>query len=211
LRNRRKKSGIDTPDLGALARRFQKFGDVSGQEWNIITCPVLQNESETASCSDTLNGWRRKYKGNRAWNLRKLAEAAKVTPEVTPRWLLPRSYYVGFLTAQANWLTESFVKNPDVVRSVFRSSTGRFGGINDGPLEHDTYIAPWQEEFHAFIFGWLTLMGYPGWESIFRSAGAERYLSLQGGMSQSIDQLQVLSMLRICIGSTVLHSPLTGR
>ena len=39
---------------------------------------------------------------------------------------------------------------------------------NDGPLEAHTVVAPWQEEFQAFIYGWLVQMGHGDWEPIFR-------------------------------------------
>jgi hypothetical protein len=103
-----------------------------------------------------------------AWNMRTLGEAANVTPDATPKWLLPRGYFRELLNRQRDWLMHTFVQSSETVRTVFRSSTQAFGVYKDGPLEPGTYIAPWQEEFHAFIFGWIVQMGFSDWEPIFR-------------------------------------------
>ncbi len=106
-------------------------------------------------------------RGN-AWSMRTLGQAAMVTPDATPRWLQPRRYFRDLLNAQHDWIKSTFVDSTDTVRTVFRTTEQTFLSRQDGPFEPHTVVAPWQEEFQAFIFGWLVQMGHADWEPIFR-------------------------------------------
>jgi hypothetical protein len=103
-----------------------------------------------------------------AWSMRTLGEAARITPDAVPRWFLPRTFFGRLLDSYRDWLIRDFVDSPAAARSVFRTSSGNFGDRTDGRLEAGTYIAPWEEEFQTFIFGWLVQMGHEDWKPIFR-------------------------------------------
>jgi hypothetical protein len=103
-----------------------------------------------------------------AWSLRTLGQAAQVTPDTLPHWLLPRSYFRELLNRQRDWLTHDFVDSNEIIRSVFRTTDQTFLSRNDGAIEAGTVTDPWQEEFQAFIFGWLVQMGHVDWEAVFR-------------------------------------------
>ena len=59
-----------------------------------------------------------------------------------------------------------------IVRRSFERSADDGADVNDrdeGPAwRAGTYIAPWEDEFQAFIFGWVVPMGFTDWEAIFR-------------------------------------------
>jgi hypothetical protein len=103
-----------------------------------------------------------------AWSLRTLGQVAQVTPDDTPRWMLGRSYFHGLLNKQRDWMSQTFVAAPEPPRGIFRAIDESFGDRGDGDLQAHTYIAPWQEDFEAFILCWLVLMGHNDWEPIAR-------------------------------------------
>lgn len=104
-----------------------------------------------------------------AWSLRTLAQAATVVPDTTPRWLLPRSYFRTLLGKQHDWMIAAFVNNTaSPTATVFRTNEETFGSRDDGPLQAGTITSPWQDEFEAFILGWVVLMGHADWEPIHR-------------------------------------------
>lgn len=103
-----------------------------------------------------------------AWSTRTLGQAAKVTPDQTPQWLLPRSYFQEMLDRERDWLIHTFVESSDVERAVFRTTDQKFGDRTVATAEAGTFIAPWQDEFQAFILGWLVRMGFSDWDRIFR-------------------------------------------
>jgi len=67
-----------------------------------------------------------------AWSLRSLAQAANVTPEQTPRWLLPRSHFRELLNRQRDWLAHSFVAGSEVIQTVFRTTVQSMGNRSEG-------------------------------------------------------------------------------
>jgi hypothetical protein len=104
-----------------------------------------------------------------AWSLRTLGQAAMVIPDTTPRWLLPRSYFRTLLGKQHDWMTATFVNSTaSPTTTVFRTNEETFGSRADGSLDAGTMISPWQDEFEAFILGWLVLMGHADWAPIHR-------------------------------------------
>jgi hypothetical protein len=104
-----------------------------------------------------------------AWSLRTLGQAAMVVPDTTPRWLLPRSYFRTLLGKQHDWMTTAYVNSTaSPTTTVFRTNEENFGSRPDGPLDAGTQTSPWQDEFEAFILGWLVLMGHSDWAPIHR-------------------------------------------
>ena len=100
-----------------------------------------------------------------AWSLRTLAQAATVVPDTTPRWLLPRSYFRTLLGKQHDWMIAAFVNNTaSPTATVFRTNEETFGSRDDGAMQAGTITAPWQDEFEAFILGWVVQMGHADWE-----------------------------------------------
>jgi hypothetical protein len=103
-----------------------------------------------------------------AWILRNLGQAAAVTPEKTPQWLMPRNYFQKLLDLKRDWINQQFVSQDDPIRSVFRTMEQNFTSTPDGAFDAGTMVSPWQEEFLAFILCWLVLMGHHDWEPIAR-------------------------------------------
>lgn len=102
-----------------------------------------------------------------AWNLRSLAQAAKVTPVQVPKWLLPQSYWQNFLERYRVYLEDEFVNSTDPVAVRFRSLTAIVNSRAEPPLEAGTWLDPWQDEFVAAVLAWMLLMGYSNWQTIF--------------------------------------------
>ncbi len=103
-----------------------------------------------------------------AWSLRTLAQAARVTPETVPRWLLPRSHWRRHLARQHDWMMASFVTRSEPERAVFRSIQQDAINRAAGPVPPATYIQSWQDDFHAVVLAWLVLMGFEEWRDVFR-------------------------------------------
>lgn len=101
-----------------------------------------------------------------AWSMRTLGQLAKVTPDKTPRWLLPRANFQTLLDGQRDWMLKDFVHNLDIPKAVFRT-TGGVVGI-EPEFKGMTIISPWQDDFQAFSYGWLVRMGHSDWDPIFR-------------------------------------------
>lgn len=102
-----------------------------------------------------------------AWSMRTLGQAARITPDRVPSWLLPRQKFSRLLESHRDWLLRDFVNGSAPVRTVFRTTMGSFGDIQGGG-SHGVTLAPWQEDMQAFIFGWLVQMGHDDWTPIFR-------------------------------------------
>jgi hypothetical protein len=106
---------------------------------------------------------------NYAWCLRDAAQAAKVTPEAVPGWLLPREYWRRILKNNRIWFAEKFVNNPEPPFRVFRAATIIRRGANDpGPVGQLKVprVDPFEEDYLAFVLGWTTLM-FPAWRDAF--------------------------------------------
>jgi hypothetical protein len=103
-----------------------------------------------------------------AWYLRSLAQAARVTPATVPSWLLPQSYWAGFLTDNRTFLEANYVNNPSPVTSVFRSTADINNSRDEGPTAPGgTWVDPWQEEFLVSVIGWIISMGFTEWRTAF--------------------------------------------
>ena len=103
-----------------------------------------------------------------AWYLRTLAQCVRVTPAAVPSWLLPRTYWAGFLDQNRAFLETNYVNSADALRAVFRS-TGETGVARDegATAPGGTWVDPWQEEFLASVLGWIVGMGFPEWRTAF--------------------------------------------
>jgi hypothetical protein len=104
-----------------------------------------------------------------AWSLRTLAQAAKVTPERVPRWLLPADYFRKDLERTRAWFEKTYVTSPDPLHRVFRA-TDNLTYARDEPPEAPagTWVMPWQHEFLASVLGWTVLMGFDDWREAFK-------------------------------------------
>jgi hypothetical protein len=103
-----------------------------------------------------------------AWSMRTLAQVARVTPDMTPRWLLPRGYWQRDLDRTRNWFTQTFVDGQAPLQRVFRATDNPENSRDEGPATPGgTWIAPWMDEFLAAVFGWMVLMGHDAWKPAF--------------------------------------------
>lgn len=99
-----------------------------------------------------------------AWLMRSLMQLAKVTPEETPRWLLPRAYWQRALDHERTWFDAIYLRSREVPQTVFRSVivAGDHGGNDSG------VYGLWQEDFQVNVYAWAALLGCDGWMDIFR-------------------------------------------
>jgi hypothetical protein len=103
-----------------------------------------------------------------AWFLRSLSQCARVTPQRTPDWLLPREYWSELLTENRRFLETAYVNSPGPVCAIFRSTGDVDGGRDEGAsAPAGTWIDPWQEEFLAAVIGWMIRMGFTEWQTVF--------------------------------------------
>lgn len=104
-----------------------------------------------------------------AWSLRTLAQAARVTPDRTPRWLLPKSYWVRDLDRTRDWFMKTFVRSDAVPQRVFRIVDDPATSRNEAPqAPAGTWSAPWMDEFLAAVLAWLVIMGFDDWRPAFQ-------------------------------------------
>jgi hypothetical protein len=99
-----------------------------------------------------------------AWNLRTLAQAARVTPDTVPSWLLPKHYFVGFLNDTRAYFEAEYVNSTRPERARFRVTTNIDNSRDEGPTApKGTWTGPWEEEFVTTILGWVVAMGFTEW------------------------------------------------
>ncbi len=100
-----------------------------------------------------------------AWSMRTLAQLARVTPSNVPSWLLPQSYWRGFLDENRVMLETVYVGASSPVRSMFRSTADIESSRDEGAAAPGgTWIDPWQDEFVASVMGWILSMGFNDWQ-----------------------------------------------
>lgn len=103
-----------------------------------------------------------------AWSLRTLAQAARVTPAETPRWLLPKAYWVRDLERTRTWFTDTYVRSDAVLQKVFRITDNPANSRDESPkAPAGTWSAPWMDEFLAAVLGWTVMMGFKDWRPAF--------------------------------------------
>ena len=130
----------------------------------------LEQMQLIASANVLWRPWNYRYRttqiSGEAWAMRTWGQVAKVTPANVPKWMLPQAHWQKLLNTYLDWYLKSFVNNPEPVRSVFRSTEMTFAD-NAPNVIPGTYEAPWQDEFLAAVFGWITLMGFSEWRQVF--------------------------------------------
>lgn len=103
-----------------------------------------------------------------AWNLRTLAQVAKVTPATVPSWLLPQAHWTAQLTLWQDFFQTNFVNGARAERAVFRCCTPIDSSGDQGPTApRGTWVAMWEDEFVAAVLGWVVSMGFTGWRTAF--------------------------------------------
>lgn len=102
-----------------------------------------------------------------AWNLRTLAQAARVTPIAVPQWLLPNRYWVQKLTETRQWFEANYVFNASPERQIFRAAGSLDNGRREALAPEGTWIDPWQDEFLVATIGWVVFMGFADWRPAF--------------------------------------------
>jgi len=105
-----------------------------------------------------------------AWALRCAAEAVKVTPEVTPNWMLPKSYFVKHLNGNRDWMTATYLHPTGAnapAWTLFCTTEQSFGDNDESPqAPQGTYSQTYMEEFSAFIICWVVQLGFEDWRPI---------------------------------------------
>lgn len=102
-----------------------------------------------------------------AWNLRTLAQVARVTQSTTPSWLLPHSYWAEQLTRHRKWFESNYVYSASPVRQLFHASADVNNSRAEPNAPEGTWVDPWQDEFVATILGWVVYMGFSEWRPAF--------------------------------------------
>lgn len=103
-----------------------------------------------------------------AWNLRTLAQCARITPSTVPSWLLPKSYWVGWLTEYRHNFEADCVNDARPDRSVFRAIRNVDSSRNEGATAPEgTWVDPWQDDFAGTVMGWVISMGFSDWQRAF--------------------------------------------
>ncbi len=103
-----------------------------------------------------------------AWNLRTLAQCARVSPANPPAWLLPQSYWMDQLNTHRQYFEANFVESADPVRSMFRATANMAAARDEGATAPaGTWVDPWQDEFLGSVLGWMISMGFTDWRMAF--------------------------------------------
>lgn len=99
-----------------------------------------------------------------AWHLRMQAICAKVTPDVVPSWLLPRSYWQADLNDNLNYMN-GLATNPLPIHSFVRAINTATSN-SSGTMINVVQIQPYQDYFQAFVIGWVVWMGFTEWMNV---------------------------------------------
>lgn len=103
-----------------------------------------------------------------AWNLRTLAQAARITPANVPSWVLPKQYFVDFLTEYRQFFERDYVNSARPERAIFRATTNIDNSRDEGATAPGgTWVDTWEDEFVTTIIGWVIAMGFPEWQKAF--------------------------------------------
>jgi len=103
-----------------------------------------------------------------AWNLRTLAQCARITPANVPSWLLPRHYWAAFLSDYRHFFESQYMNSDQPERARFRATRNIIHSIHEGPTAPaQTWIDPWQDDFVATVLGWVISMGFVEWQMAF--------------------------------------------
>jgi hypothetical protein len=100
-----------------------------------------------------------------AWALRSLVQAATVTPDHVPDWLLPKALFKARLDDQKKWFMDRYVNGSELPCAdlwILQTPVNSPGSATSVPPA-GTYIAPWQEDFLSCVLGWVVAMGHSDW------------------------------------------------
>lgn len=94
-----------------------------------------------------------------AWMMRSLMQLARVTPERTPAWLLPRAYFQRHLTIERDWLVAKYVHGRDPLKAVFHTTIPE-------NRPNDT-VSFWQDDYQVNVFAWAMRLGHADFKPVF--------------------------------------------
>jgi hypothetical protein len=98
-----------------------------------------------------------------AWGLRTLAQATRVTPEKTPRWLLPRAHWARIFEDNRTYFNRRYVEGKLPTFSVLHA----FWAPPDDGGPNDYRLSTFQQDFLTFVVGWIVRMGFESWRPAF--------------------------------------------
>ena len=107
-----------------------------------------------------------------AWALRTLARCAKITPETTPKWLQPKSYWKSWLDGNRDWMLATFVNptappynaSPYALLHFLADATGAPAGGSGIPA--GTVSQTYMEDFEAAVLAHVVRLGFADWQPI---------------------------------------------
>lgn len=102
-----------------------------------------------------------------AWSLRTLAQAARVTPQNSPSWLLPRTYWLNLLNTVREFFEENYVNSSRPERARFRAVGNINSSRDEAKAPAGTWVDPWQDDFVATVLGFVVSMGFGEWRDAF--------------------------------------------
>jgi hypothetical protein len=103
-----------------------------------------------------------------AWALRCMARCAKVTPDTTPQWLLPRSYFRQLLDGNRNYITTEYVNNPTpFFQNLSVMGNPAWGTPAESNIPADCSNAPWWEDYEQSVQGHIVEMGFDDWRPVY--------------------------------------------
>jgi hypothetical protein len=103
-----------------------------------------------------------------AWNLRTIAQCAKVTPSSVPSWLQPQQYWTEFLRDYRVFFEAEYVNSPRPERIRFRTTRNIDESRDEGAeAPGGTWIDPWADDLVALVLGWMVAMGFSDWQRAF--------------------------------------------
>ena len=100
-----------------------------------------------------------------AWSLRSLVQAATVTPDNAPGWLLPKALFKTRLDDERQWFLDRYVNGTTQPCSdlwILQTPENSPGSATSVPPAN-TYVSVWQEDFLTCVLGWVVAMGHSDW------------------------------------------------
>ena len=105
-----------------------------------------------------------------AWALRCAAEAVLVTPDVTPNWMLPKSYFIKHMDGNRDWMLATYIHPTGAnapAWTLFCTTEQSFGDNDESPqAPQGTYSQTYMEEFSSFVISWVVELGFEDWRPI---------------------------------------------
>ena len=125
--------------------------------WDMISGPRGPVEFHPVNGGST-RGW--------AWGLRNYMQAAKVTPEVVPSWLLPKAKFQDWLDMMASSYVANVVDDPASIRSVLRLCCDPCFDYDATPFIVGCWFDEWQEDFAILVEAWCAMLHGGDWVKI---------------------------------------------